>query len=220
MRQVSYAHRAGHAVLASASLDVPGGAFVCVTGPSGSGKSTLLSLLVRLVDPHSGSITIDGRDISHIPLRVLRELVTLVPQDPWLHTGSIADNIGYGRPGAHPSQILAAAERAGVAAFASALPGGLDTQVGEHGRQLSGGQQRRVAVARALLRDTPVLLLDEPTTGLDPATEARLIGELLAVAAGKTVVLVTHQPQLTARADQVVRVDDGAILTPALARQS
>ncbi|HUZ35572.1 MAG TPA: ABC transporter ATP-binding protein [Streptosporangiaceae bacterium] len=220
MRQVSYAHRAGHAVLASASLDVPGGAFVCVTGPSGSGKSTLLSLLVRLVDPHSGSITIDGRDISHIPLRVLRELVTLVPQDPWLHTGSIADNIGYGRPGAHPSQILAAAERAGVAAFASALPGGLDTEVGEHGRQLSGGQQRRVAVARALLRDTPVLLLDEPTTGLDPATEARLIGELLAVAAGKTVVLVTHQPQLTARADQVVRVDDGAILTPALARSA
>ena len=218
MAGVSYAHRVGQAVFSSASLDVPGGAFVCVTGPSGSGKSTLLSLLVRLVDPRSGRITVDGRDISHIPLPVLRDLVTLVPQDPWLHTGTIAENIGYGRPGATRAQILAAAERAGVAGFAAALPDGLQTQVGEHGRQLSGGQQRRVAVARALLRDTPVLLLDEPTTGLDPATETRLIDDLLASTAGKTVLLVTHQPQLTARADRVVRVDGGKIVMASLAR--
>ena len=211
LQRVSYAHRVGQPVLASASLDVPGGTFACVTGPSGSGKSTLLSLLVRLADPQSGWIVLDGRDISHIPLRVLRDLVTLVPQDPWLHTGTVSENIAYGRPGATRAQILAAAERAGLAAFADALSSGLDTQVGEHGRQLSGGQQRRVAVARALLRDTPVLLLDEPTTGLDPATEARLIDELLASTAGKTVILVTHQPRLTARADQVVRIEDGRI---------
>jgi ATP-binding cassette subfamily B protein len=128
---------------------------------------------------------------------VLRDLITLVPQDPWLHTGTIAENIGYGRPGATRAQILAAAERAGVAGFARALPDGLHTQAGEHGRQLSGGQQRRVAVARALLRDTPVLLLDEPTTGLDPAAETRLIDDLLASTAGPTVLLLTHQPQLT-----------------------
>jgi ABC-type multidrug transport system fused ATPase/permease subunit len=220
VERVSYAHRAGHPVLTSASLDVPPGAFVCVTGPSGSGKSTLLSLLVRLADPHSGRIAVDGRDIRCIPLPVLRDLITLVPQDPWLHTGTIAENIGYGRPGAARARILAVAERAGVAGFARALPDGLFTQVGEHGRQLSGGQQRRVAVARALLRDTPVLLLDEPTTGLDPATETRLIDDLLAGTAGKTVLLVTHQPQLTARADQVVRVDGGKIVAPVLARSA
>jgi ATP-binding cassette subfamily B protein len=220
MERVSYAHRGGPAVLTSASLDVPGGAFVCVTGPSGSGKSTLLSLLVRLADPGSGRITVGGRDIRRIPLPALRDLVTLVPQDPWLHTGTIAENIGYGRPGATRAQILDAAERAGVAGFAAALPDGLDTQAGEHGRQLSGGQQRRVAVARALLRDTPVLLLDEPTTGLDPAAEERLIGDLLASTAGKTVLLVTHQPRLTVRADQVIRVDGGKILASALARSA
>jgi ATP-binding cassette, subfamily B, bacterial len=211
LEQVTYAHRAGQPVLASASLEVPAGAFACVTGPSGSGKSTLLSLLVRLVDPQSGQISIDGRDISRLPLRLLRELVTLVPQDPWLHTGTIAENIAYGRAGATRDEILAAAERAGVAAFTAALPDGLQTQVGEHGRRLSGGQQRRVAVARALLRDTPVLLLDEPTTGLDPATEARLISGLLASTRGKTLILVTHQPQLTAHADQVVRVEHGGL---------
>lgn len=218
MARVRFTHRAGAPVLASASLEVPGGTFTCVTGPSGSGKSTLLALLVRLADPHSGRITVDGRDISRIPLPALRDLITLVPQDPWLHTGTIAQNIAYGRPGATRAQIRAAAQRAGVAAFADALAGGLDTQVGEHGRQLSGGQQRRVAVARALLRDTPVLLLDEPTTGLDPATEARLIDELLAGTSGKTVVLVTHQPQLTAHANQVLRVEDGRIVTAAMAQ--
>jgi ATP-binding cassette, subfamily B, bacterial len=211
VERVSYAYRAGQAVFTSASLDVPAGAFVCVTGPSGSGKSTLLSLLVRLADPHVGRIAVDGRDIRCIPLPVLRDLITLVPQDPWLHTGTIAENIGYGRLGATRAQILAAAERAGVAGFARALPDDLHTQVGEHGRQLSGGQQRRVAVARALLRDTPVLLLDEPTTGLDPAAETRLIDDLLASTAGTTVLLVTHQPQLTACADRVVHIQDGHI---------
>jgi len=220
MERVSYEHRTGHPVLSSASLDVPPGAFVCLTGPSGSGKSTLLSLLVRLVDPHLGRITVDGRDIRCIPLPALRDLITLVPQDPWLHTGTIAENIGYGRPGATSAQIRAAAERGGVAGFAMALPDGLDTQVGEHGRQLSGGQQRRVAVARALLRETPVLLLDEPTTGLDPAAETRLIDDLLASTTGKTVLLVTHQPQLTARASQVVRVDGGKIVPAVLARSA
>jgi subfamily B ATP-binding cassette protein MsbA len=214
--RVTFAHRAGRPVLAAASLYVAPGTVVCVTGPSGSGKSTLLSLLVRLTEPQSGRIEMDGRDISGIPLPKLRELITLVPQDPWLHAGTIAENIGYGRSGATGTQIAAAAEHAGVAAFARDLPLGLQTPVGEDGARLSGGQQRRVAVARALLAGTPVLLLDEPTTGLDPATESRLIDDLLAVTRGKTVVMVTHQPQLTDRADQVVRVDSGRItLAPA-----
>ena len=156
--------------------------------------------------------------ISLRPLPALRDLITLVPQDPWLHTGTIAQNIAYGRQGSTRAQFLGASQRAWVAAFAGALPGGPDTQVGEHGQQLSGGQQRRVAAARALLRDTPVLLLDEPTAGLDPAAEARLIDELLASTSGKTVVLVTHQPQLTTHANQVLRVEDGRIVTAAMAQ--
>jgi ATP-binding cassette, subfamily B, bacterial len=212
--RVSYAHRGGHPVLESATLDVPAGELVCLTGPSGGGKSTLLSLLVRLADAQSGRITIGGRDLAGIPLDQLRALVCLVPQDPWLHTGTIEANIGYGRAGATKAQILAAAERAGVADFAPGLPDGYQTPVGEGGYGLSGGQRRRIAVARALLRDTPALLLDEPTTGLDPAAEARLIARLLDVARGKTVILVSHQPALIERAEHVVRLCDGRI-TPA-----
>jgi ABC-type multidrug transport system fused ATPase/permease subunit len=220
LERVCYTHRPGRQVLAAASMRVPGGVLACLTGPSGCGKSTLLSLLIRLADPQSGTITIDGHDIAGIPLRHLRALVSLVPQDPWLHTGTIAENIGYGRPGASKAQVLAAAERAGVAAFADQLPDGYDTPVGAHGHQLSGGQQRRVAVARALLRDTPVLLLDEPTTGLDPSTEARLIADLLTVTRGKTVILVSHQPALITRAQHVFQMAAGRVRpaeAPALA---
>ena len=209
--RVSYAHRPGRLVLAEATLHVPAGTLLALTGPSGCGKSTLLSLLVRLAQPQAGLVAIDGRDITGMPLSKLRELVTLVPQDPWLHAGTIAENIGYGRPGASAAQIRAAAERAGVAAFAESLPDGYQTPVGEHGHQLSGGQQRRVAVARALLRDTPVLLLDEPTTGLDPVTESRLVAGLLDATRGKTIVLVSHQLALIAQAERVVRLEAGRV---------
>ena len=149
-----------------------------------------------------------------LPLDELRRLVTLVPQDPWLHAGTIADNIGYGRPGATRGQILAAAESAGVCSFARALDDGLDTAVGEHGARLSGGQQRRVAVARALLRDAPVLLLDEPTAGLDPVAESRLVAGLVSRTRDKTVVLVTHQATLAAQAGRVVTLERGRISGP------
>lgn len=208
---VSYAHRAGQPVLDRVSLDVAAGEFVCVTGPSGAGKSTLLSLLVRLADPDAGSIRIAGRDVHRMPLDRLRRLVTLVPQDPWLHQGSIAANIGYASPRARREQIEAAAELAGVMSFAASLPAGLDTEVGEHGRQLSGGQQRRIAVARALAAGSPVLLLDEPTTGLDPSAEEQLIAGLLDRAAGRTIILVTHSQRLAALADRVLHLDHGRL---------
>jgi ATP-binding cassette subfamily B protein len=212
LTNVTYAHRPGRPVLTGATLDIGAGELVCVTGPSGAGKSTLLSLLVRLADPQAGRITIDGQDIARLPLEQLRRLVTLVPQDPWLHAGTIADNIGYGRPGATRGQIVAAARRAEVCSFATTFADGLDTTVGEHGSRLSGGQQRRVALARALLRDTPVLLLDEPTAGLDPATESHLMSCILSKARGTTLILVTHQPRLAARADRVVRLERGHLL--------
>ena len=217
---VTFAHRPGQPVLDEADLQVRAGEFLCLTGPSGGGKSTLLSLLVRLAEPDSGRITIGGTDIARIPLRRLRDLVTLVPQDPWLHTGTIADNIRYGRPDATSGQVLDAARRAGVTAFTAGLPGGHDTVVGEHGRQLSGGQQRRVAVARALLREAPVLLLDEPTAGLDTVTEERLIGDLLGGLRGSTLILVTHQPRLQTLADRVARLDHGRITRPLIGWRS
>ncbi|TVZ02952.1 ABC transporter ATP-binding protein [Trebonia kvetii] len=207
--RVSYAHRAGEPVLDMATMGFPAGTLTALTGRSGTGKSTLLSLLIRLADPQSGLIAIDGQDITRLPLPRLRDLVTLVPQEPWLHDGTIAENIGYGRHDATARQVRDAAERAGVAAFADTLPDGFDTPVGEHGHQLSGGQQRRVAIARALLRDTPVLLLDEPTTGLDPETESLLVTQLLAATAGKTVILVTHQPALVGHAAHVVQLASG-----------
>ncbi|MGO9161117.1 MAG: ABC transporter ATP-binding protein [Streptosporangiaceae bacterium] len=211
MTGVVYAPRPGRQVLAAATFRACGGELVSLTGPSGAGKSTLLSLLVRLAEPQAGQITIGGRDIGQLPLPVLRQLVTLVPQDPWLRTGTIAENIGDGRPGASRARIMAAGASADVDSFAAEWPDGYDTPVGPHGQQLSGGQQRRVAVARALLRDAPVLLLDEPTAGLDPAAESRLVSGLQAAARGKTVILVTHQARLAAMADRILLLRQGRL---------
>ncbi|HEX6931452.1 MAG TPA: ABC transporter ATP-binding protein [Streptosporangiaceae bacterium] len=206
---VTFGHPGGPPVLRGVSFGLAPGSITCLTGPSGAGKSSLLALLVRLADPRSGRILIDGKDIAGLPLERLRGLVALVPQDPWLHTGTIAENIGYGRAGASRAQIQLVAARAGVTGFAAGLPGGLDAPVGEHGSRLSGGQRRRVAVARALLRETPLLLLDEPTAGLDPATEERLIAGLLDATRGTTVLLVTHQPRLAGIAGQHLRLEGG-----------
>ena len=208
---VTFSHRAGQPVLRGISLDIEAGEFVALTGPSGAGKSTLLSLLVRLAEPDGGQITVGGQDISLLSLRRLRQLVALVPQDPWLHVGTIADNIAYGRPGATRKQVMAAAVSAGVDDFARSLPEGYDTPVGAGGGLLSGGEQRRIAVARALIRDTPLLLLDEPTSGLDTVTESRLVHDLLAACRGRTLILVTHRPGIAAMADRTLRLENGHV---------
>ncbi|HEX9063638.1 MAG TPA: ABC transporter ATP-binding protein [Streptosporangiaceae bacterium] len=214
IENVSYAHRQGEPVLDRFTALLPGGQLSCLMGPSGAGKSTLLALLLRLADPQSGRILIGGRDIASLPLAELRALVTLVPQDPWLHSGTIAANIAYGRPRAARSLVAQAAERAGVAAFAASTERGLDTEVGEGGGLLSVGQRRRVAIARALLRDAPVLLLDEPVAGLDAATEAAVIGGLLDSGRGRTMLLVTHSEQHAKLARQVIRIGRQAAAVP------
>jgi ABC-type multidrug transport system fused ATPase/permease subunit len=191
------------AVAAGVSFHVDPGEFVCLTGPSGTGKTTVLSLLCRLLEPSAGQIRVGGRDLAAIPLAELRRLVTLVPQDPWLHSGTVADNIRYGRPDAARAEIRAAAERAGAAEFITRLPDGYDTPIGEHGRRLSGGQQRRIALARALLCDTPILLLDEPTTGLDRRAQAELVATLRSVT-DRTVIAATHHDQLARAADRII----------------
>ncbi|NUO96925.1 MAG: ABC transporter ATP-binding protein, partial [Nonomuraea sp.] len=169
----------------------PGDLVVC-TGPSGSGKSTLAKLLLRFYDPDAGRILLDGRDIRGLTRDSLRENVAILHQETLLFSGSVRDNIAYGRPGASLDEVIRAAEAAGVHDFVKLLPQGYDTPVGQRGRLLSGGQRQRIAIARAILRDAPVLVLDEPMTGLDEATAAQIMKPLRRLMAGRTTILITH----------------------------
>jgi ABC-type multidrug transport system fused ATPase/permease subunit len=205
-------------VLAGLDLRVPAATTMAIVGPTGAGKSTLLSLLLRLYDADAGAITVDGTDLRRFGLASLRERIALVPQDPWIMDGSIRDNIAFGRPAASDEEVLAAAQLALVDEFASRLPGGYDSPAGEGGGHLSGGQKRRIAIARALLRDTAILLLDEPTTGLDAHAEAEVLAAIRSAARGRTVILVTHSLAMAGVADRVAVLRDGVIVeegTPA-----
>ncbi|WP_274918170.1 ABC transporter ATP-binding protein [Streptomyces sp. WZ-12] len=182
------------------------GQLVLVDGPSGAGKSTFAKLLLRLYDPTSGTIRLDGQDIAELPLPALRDAVTLVPQETLVFSGSIRENIAYGRPGATEQEIQRAAEDADLGAFIASLPDGYHTEVGANGRLLSGGQRQRLAIARALVRDAPVLILDEPTTGLDDASAQRVLQPLRRLAADRTTFLITHDRRLAAEADLVLPV--------------
>jgi ATP-binding cassette, subfamily B, bacterial len=205
--RVSFAYpETGEPVLNRLSLRAVPGRVVAVTGPSGSGKSTIAKLLIRFYDPDAGRILLDGIDIRDLSLSALRHNVTLLQQEHLLRSGSVADNIGYGRRAATRGEIVAAARAAGAHEFISALPLGYDTPVGQRGQLLSGGQRQRVALARAFLRDAPVLVLDEPTTGLSPADTRQLIRLLGPVMAGRTVIVITHDPVVAAQADEVITV--------------
>ncbi|MFE4518646.1 ABC transporter ATP-binding protein, partial [Kitasatospora sp. NPDC056783] len=194
----------GPPVLTGLDFDLSPGASLAVVGPSGSGKSTLAKLLVRFLDPQAGTVRLDGRDVRDLTLVSLRRAVTLLPQEAPLFHGSIADNIAYGRPDAPPADIERAARNAGAHDFVTALPDGYRTVIGADGFQLSGGQSRRVAIARAFLRDTPVLVLDEPTSGLDPHTVEQLVPALRRLMAGRTTVLITHDRALLPLAGHVL----------------
>ena len=180
------------------------GELVMLSGPSGAGKSTVTKLLLRFYDPTAGRILLDGVDIRQLPLRTLRENVTLLHQESQLFGGSIYDNIAYGRPTASREDVIRAARLADAHEFIAALPEGYDSNVGHRGRLLSGGQRQRIAIARALLRDTPILVLDEPTTGLDRDTAARIMEPLHRLMAGRTTILITHDTQLGLDPDQIV----------------
>ena len=169
----------------------PGELLVC-TGPSGAGKSTLAKLLLRFYDPGSGRILLDGVDIREVTRDSLRANITVLHQETLLFSGSVRDNLAYGRPAATLDEVIRAAELAGVHDFVRTLPQGYDTRVGQRGRLLSGGQRQRVAIARAILRDAPVLVLDEPMTGLDQATATRIMEPLRLLMAGRTTILITH----------------------------
>jgi ATP-binding cassette subfamily B protein len=219
LRGVWFAYTEGAPVLRHLDLEVAAGERVCVVGPTGAGKSTLLALLLRFYDPDAGAIELDGVDLRQLDLASLRGQLALVPQDPWMLDGSVADNIAYGRRrswGGSGGRIPPRMDRGLLedVRAAAALCGveALNTQIGEGGVRLSGGQRRRVALARAILRDASVLLLDEPTSGLDAASEQAVLDALDRAAEGRTVVAVSHRLGLAARADRVVVLDGGRVV--------
>jgi ATP-binding cassette, subfamily B, bacterial len=212
LRGVWFAYTEGAPVLRHLDLEVAAGERVCVVGPTGAGKSTLLALLQRFYDPDAGAIELDGVDLRDLELGSLRRQLALVPQDPWMLDGTIADNIAFGRPGASPEDMEAVARAALLYDVIARLPDGWNAQIGEGGVRLSGGQRRRVALARAILRDASVLLLDEPTSGLDAASEHAVLDALDRAAEERTVVSVSHRLSLAAQADRVVVLDGGRVV--------
>jgi ATP-binding cassette, subfamily B, bacterial len=212
LQEVGFAYDGGRRVLEGISFDVPAGQSVAVVGPSGSGKSTLVSLLLRLYDPTEGRVLVDGRDVREYQVTALRKQMSVVLQEDLLFGLSIRENIALGLPDASDKEIRAAARRARAHDFIEALPQGYDTVLAERGASLSGGQRRRIALARAAVRGAPILLLDEPTTGLDEASERDLIDSLMGLSTGITTFLVTHNLTLAARADVVVYLEHGRLV--------
>jgi ATP-binding cassette subfamily B protein len=198
-------------VLDSVSFKVPAGRFCAIAGPSGVGKSTIADLLLRMYDPQQGLIRLDGQDIRNVRLADLRREVVLVEQSPFLFNTTIAENIKYARPVATEEEIIQAARAASIDGFIRSLPDGYDTQVGERGQALSAGERQRIALARALLRDPAVLVLDEPTASLDPITEQSIASELALVMRGRTTVVISHRLSLIERADLVIVIDNGRV---------
>ncbi|HWO40739.1 MAG TPA: ABC transporter ATP-binding protein [Candidatus Eisenbacteria bacterium] len=212
LESVTFAYRPDAPVLRNVSFQVCGGEFVCIVGATGAGKSTLLSLLLRFYDPTSGMITVNGIPLQRFSLRSLRERIALVPQDTWILDGTIADNIRFGRADATEEEINMAGRLALVDEFAARLPDGYDTVVGESGTSLSGGQRRRIALARAIVRNAPLLLLDEPTSGLDAHSEAAVIDALENLTHHRTVIAVSHRLKLVAMASRVIVLQNGQIV--------
>jgi ATP-binding cassette subfamily B protein len=212
---VRFAYSPDRPVLTGLDLTVAAGETVCLFGPSGAGKSTVLHLLLRLYDADSGRVLIDGVDVRQFASVELRRQLAFVPQDPWLLDGTIAENIAFGSATATRAQVLAAGRAAWVDEFALALPEGYDTPLGESGVRLSGGQRRRVALARAVVSSAPVVLLDEPTTSLDAEAARQVVGAIRSATRDRTVLLVTHDPVLAAIADRTVHVKPPWQETPA-----
>ncbi len=199
-------------ILKGIDLDIPAGSTVAVVGPSGAGKSTLARILYRFYDLTGGRVTIDGQDIARVTQDSLRAAIGIVPQDTVLFNDTIGYNIAYGREGATPEQVAAAARGAAIAGFIQALPEGFDTRVGERGLKLSGGEKQRVAIARTLVKDPPILILDEATSALDSEVEAAIQQSLNTLMEGKTVIAIAHRLSTIAAMDRLIVLDGGRVV--------
>jgi ABC-type multidrug transport system fused ATPase/permease subunit len=193
------------------SFTIQPGQVVAVVGHTGAGKSTIAQLIPRLYDPNEGQILIDGRDIRDFTLESLRAQMSMVLQESILFTGSIVENIAYGRPDATGMEIIEAAKDANADEFISKFPDGYYTILGERGSNLSGGQRQRIAVARAFIRDTPILILDEPTTGLDAESIDLVLQALRKLMKGKTTIIISHELNLIRDADKIIVIKEGQI---------
>ncbi len=209
---VTFAYPGDSPVLHGIDLAVPKGSVTALVGPSGAGKTTLANLVPRFMDAGAGSVSVDGRDVRHLTLASLRAQIGLVTQDVILFDDSVRRNVAYGRTDVPEVRIRAALEAANALGFVDALPGGLDARVGESGMRLSGGQRQRLAIARALLKDPPILILDEATSALDTESERAVQQALERLMAGRTVLVIAHRLSTVRRADQLVVLQAGRIV--------
>jgi ATP-binding cassette subfamily B protein len=208
---VRFAYDPARPILHGISFEIPAGKTVAVVGASGAGKSTLARLLYRFYDVGGGRITIDGQDIRQVTQASLRRAIGIVPQDTVLFNDTVGYNIGYGRAGASQAEVEAAARAAHIHDFIAATPKGYATMVGERGLKLSGGEKQRVAIARTLLKNPPVLIFDEATSALDSANERAIQAELKSAAQGKTALVIAHRLSTVADAHEIVVLDAGQV---------
>jgi ATP-binding cassette subfamily B protein len=212
LRGVSLAYNGGQPALEEIDLSVEAGRTVALVGPTGSGKTSLVALLARLYDPSRGEVLIDGADLRSVDVRSLRSQVAFVADDSFLFSASVAENIAYARPTAGREEIERAARRAQAHGFIERLPQGYETLVGERGLTLSGGQRQRIAIARALLADPRILILDDATSSVDARTEAAIKRGLREAMAGRTTFIVAHRLSTISLADEIVVLDGGRIV--------
>ena len=206
----AYEDEAGE-ILRGVDVEVEAGSRVALVGVSGAGKTTVTALIARLYDPQEGRVLVDGWDIKAFTLKSLRDQITFVPQDPMLFRATVADNISYGKPNASREEIEAVADLAGADEFVREMPEGYDTMLSERGESLSGGQRQRISIARAMLRDTPVLILDEPQSGLDAEAANAVEESWRALTAGRTTFVIAHELRLVRNVDQILVLEEGRV---------
>jgi ATP-binding cassette subfamily B protein/subfamily B ATP-binding cassette protein MsbA len=211
-QRVSFGYDEKHPVLHALDLQISPNQIVALVGGTGAGKSTLLSLVPRFYDPTAGVVMLDGRDVREITKKSLRAQIAIVLQDTLLFSTTIRENIAYGRPGATDAEIRDAARRAQADEFIRRLPNEYESPVGERGGHLSVGQRQRIGIARAFLKNAPILLLDEPTSALDPTTEAAIMETIKELMHGRTTLIVTHRLATVHHVDQIVVLEHGRIV--------
>lgn len=209
---VGFAYRSGIPVISNFNLEVPGGTVVALTGPSGAGKTTLTDLVARFHDPTEGRLTVNGIDVRQFKLESFRRLLGIVSQDVFLFDGTVRDNIAYARPNASMAEVRHAAERAHAHEFIASMPDGYDTLIGERGVKLSGGQRQRLSIARALLADPKILIMDEATSNLDSESEQLIQASMQELLRGRTTFVIAHRLSTIIHADRIIVVDRGRIV--------